>query len=80
MVATTGNGEQEMNLGAAPTRLMFTPPGLVVDKRELPKDIKVSGQTLTVARYTNSGFVIDDHKHSDVRFTVYMVEENPAKQ
>jgi hypothetical protein len=80
MVATTGNGEQEINLGAAPTRLMFTPPGLAVDKRELPKDIKVSGQTLTVARYTNSGFVIDDHKHSDVHFTVYMVEAGPAKQ
>ena len=80
VVATTGNGEQEINLGAAPTRLMFTPPGFAVDKRELPKDIKVSGQTLTVARYTNSGFVIDDHKRSNVRFTVYMVEGGPAKQ
>jgi len=80
MVATTGNGEQEINFGAAPTRLMFTPPGLVVDKRELPKKFEVSGQMLTVVRYTNSGVVIDDHKHSDVHFTVYMVEGNPAKQ
>jgi hypothetical protein len=80
VVATTGNGEQEINLGAAPTRLMFTPPGLVVDKRELPKNIEVSGQTVTVVRYTNSGLVINDHKHWDVRFTVYMVEGDPAKQ
>ena len=80
MVATTGNGEQEINLGAAPTRLMFTPPGLVVDKRELPKNIEVSGQRVTVVRYTNSGFVVMDNKHSDVHFTVYMVEGNPTKQ
>jgi hypothetical protein len=80
IVATTGNGEQEINLGAAPTRLMFTPPGLVVEKRELPKNLDVSGQTITVIRYTNSGFVIDDHKHSDIHVTVYMVEGNPAKE
>jgi hypothetical protein len=80
MVATTGDGEQEIKLGAAPTRLMFTPPGLVVDKRELPKNIEVSGQKITVVRYTNSGFVINDHKHWDVRFTAYMVEGDPAQR
>lgn len=80
VVATTGNGEQEINLGAAPTRLMFTPPGLVVDKRELPKSFEVSGQMLTVVRYTNSDFVINDHKHGDVHFTVYMVEGKSALQ
>jgi hypothetical protein len=77
MVATTGNGEQEISLGAAPTRLMFTPPGLAVDRRELPKDIEVSGLKITVVRYTNSGFVINDHKHWDVRFAAYMVEGAP---
>ena len=80
IVTTTGNGEQEINLGAAPTRLMFTPPGLVVEKRELPKNLDVSGQTITVIRYTNSGFIIDDHKHSDIHVTVYMAEGNPAKE
>jgi len=80
VVATTGNGEQEANLGAAPTKLMFKPPGVVVSKAELPKKIDVSRQTLTVVRCTNSGFVVDDHKHSDVRFTVYMLEGDPSKQ
>jgi hypothetical protein len=79
VIATTGNGEQEINLGAAPTKLMFTPPDVVVDKLDLPKKIKVSGQALTVVRYTNSGFVIDDHKHADLHFTVYMVEGDPAR-
>ena len=79
MVATTGNGEQEIKLGVAPMRLMFTPPGLIVGKRELPKDIEVSGQKITVVRYTNSSFVINDHKHRDVRFTAYLVEGDPAQ-
>ncbi len=80
VVATTGNGEQEIKLGAAPTKLMFTPPNVAIGKRDLPTNIEINGQQLTVVRYTNSGFVIDDHKHWDVHFTVYMLEGEPAKK
>jgi len=70
---TRGIGEAEYSIGGHPLKLLFMPGDIVVSERDLQKDILIGGKRLTVKRYTDTGFVVDDHGEP-ISFGIYVLE------
>ncbi len=59
--ATEGTGKQEFSFDAHPSKLLFESPRSVVEEKELPREIEIGGRKVSILRFTNVGFVLDDH-------------------
>ena len=42
--------------------MLFETPGTVLEDNELPKEIDIGGVRVTIVRFTDNGFVVDDHR------------------
>jgi hypothetical protein len=58
---TSGAGSQEFSFDERPRKVLFESPTTVVEGNDLPKEIEISGKLATILRFTQNGFVIDDH-------------------
>jgi len=58
---TSGIGDQEIDLGVHPKKLLFEPGG-IVGEGELEKSLQFFGHEVTIRRFTNRGFVINDNE------------------
>jgi len=72
---TSGRGEYEVDiLHPAAEELSFTPPGTVLRRDKLPAKILVNGHNLTILRFTDTGFVINDNGWRDLRIQVALIK------
>ncbi len=73
--STTGAGEYEVDLlGVTPEKLAFDPPGITVSRGKLPAELKLDKhKAITIVRFTDNGFVIDDHRWPDIRISVALI-------
>jgi hypothetical protein len=68
---TSGRGEYEVDtFHVAPEELSFTPPGTVLQRDKLPAKVLVSEHNLTILRFTDNGFVVDDNGWRNLRIRV----------
>ena len=76
---TTGMGEYELDiLNVSAEKLEFDPPGIAVSRKSLPVDLKIDDhKTVTVVRFTDKGFVIDDHRWPGIHFSVALISAHP---
>src|SRR6266852_7777563 len=58
---TFGTGDQEIDLGVRPRKLLFEPGG-IVGEGDLEKSLQVFGHEVTIRRFTNRGFVVNDNE------------------
>ena len=77
---TTGAGNQERSdLGLHPLKLLFEPPGGIVEAKDLPMPLKINGQKITVVWFTDTGFVVNDHGQK-VGLRVSVLDSVPSSQ
>ena len=76
---TTGKGQYELSeLGVAAQRLVFEPPGATVSRENTPQELKIDEhRTVTILRFTDAGFVIDDHRWPEIKFRVSLLTAVP---
>jgi hypothetical protein len=60
-VRTTGAGPQTIDMRIHPLKLLFEPPSIVIEQKDLPEDFQVDGHTVTIERFTDAGFALNDH-------------------
>jgi hypothetical protein len=71
---TSGRGEYEIDiLGVPPKTLLFTPPGTVVDRNELPMSFVINGHRIAIRKFTARGFVIFDNGWRDIPIEVRLL-------
>lgn len=73
---TTGKGEYPNDgLGIAPSELGFDPPGVLVHRENTPVTLVIDNRrAVTIVRFTEKGFVLDDHHWPNIQFKVALIK------
>ena len=72
---TSGRGENEIDiLNVPPEELLFKPPGVTVERSSLPVKLLINGHNMTIVRFTDKGFVINDNGWRDILIQVALVK------
>ncbi len=76
-INTSGVGKQEISILARPRKLFFEPPGVVIGPNDLPRDLQIGKQRITIVAFTSTGFTVDDHGIHGILAHAFVLETSP---
>src|SRR5262249_4214449 len=67
---TRGEQNRALSLGVKPLRILIEPPNITVGQADLPKEVMLGTDPITVKQFTDDGLVIDERYSVGVKFRI----------
>jgi hypothetical protein len=71
---SNGLGAQAANIGAKPLKVWFAPSEVTLEPKDLPKELTINGNKVTISEFTGTGFTIDDHGIQGIKVSGHVLE------
>jgi hypothetical protein len=75
---TNGDSNQKISVRIQPQKMLFEPPGSVVERKDLPVELNIGGHRITIVSFTDEGFVINSHGVARISMGAYVLEGIPS--